>query len=337
MKNYLPQINQLPLYEQNAEERSLHQAFLEEDERDRVAYYRIGDNEACAVSCSKCYFSMNIKSVVSINNIDYTVKAIYINHETESIITLPDTVESIYGAEKISKANYPPECVFDLGSDNHPYFVFKNGCWFSKDGEDLIYGCLDKSVDTLPEGIKTIHNLYHTEKVFPSLTIPASVEKICRLVGNYGNLEFMGTLPEFTDGAFDNDKIERIRVFTPKSDSPEKSIDTLLSVPEIIEKSYRRHEDNILFLSHPMTFTVPKAKGYIALTRADFEHDGDTLLVNTNWIATISPRKFNRAEGDVVGSVILIGLIGNDKQTVATYKVYETPDFIDTLIAGVQE
>lgn len=311
-------------------------SFVFNDDRCHITYLRINDTEACAVVHLKYnFYGTCVESEVSGNDSKtYVVRVIVIraNAKLDNLF-IPNTVCSIYGAENVFSFDRQPICL-ELEDDN-PFFEYRGKNLFSKDGEDLIRGYLDDGKEPSLDGVKTIHALgWHHGQVV-SCRIPASVNKICRLFGKFSNVTFDGVIPEFSQNALKGAEMETITVFTSKDENPAASVRALMDVPFL--EGYRRRDD-ILFASHATTLAVPKAKGYIALTRADFEHDGDTLFVNTSWIATFCPKTYRRSDVDVHGSKLLIGLHGdNDNIRGVCYDVYEAPDEIDEQIACVQK
>lgn len=309
-------------------------SFVFNDDRNHITYLRINDTEACAVvHPAYRYYGTNVNDKVSdCDSKTYVVSVVMIKANVKlDNIFIPNTVCAIYGAENIFSFGHQPICL----EDDNPFFEYRGKNLFSKDGEDLIHGHLKDGNEPSLDGVKTIHALgWHHGQVV-SCRIPASVNKIGRLVGKFSSVTFEGTIPEFSPNALDGTMIESITVFTPKDENPVASVRALMDVPSL--EGYRRRDD-ILFASHATTLAVPKSKGYIALTRADFEHDGDTLFVNTSWIATFSPKTIRRSDIDVQGSKLLIGLHGeNDNIRGVCYDVYESPEEIDEQIAYIQE
>jgi len=310
-------------------------------EDDCILYYAINSTEACAVLAGP--YCADIKKSVSscLSDNNYTVKVVFICSEAKAhTIYIPDTVESIYGSENLSSfsSEYPK---FEI-DDNHPYFEYRanNNCLFSKDGEDLIYGRFDGNFDSALVGVKTIHKAILRENTKTTLVIPASITKINKLEGTFTNVTFEGSLPTFEDKALENAEINTIEVYTPKDESSPDSVNSLMRVSQIggvKYSSYRRPEEKTLFLSHTITDKNPKANGYIALTRAEFDHDGETILINTQWIASISPKKILRTDGENIGSALLVGLKGERQECCGiTYYVYESLEEIDNKIATIQ-
>ena len=332
MVDYQDILSRLPL---NADEDEVisDPSYILNDVRYPITYLRINDTEACAVVHATYSYSISVEGDVSgCDSKTYVVRVIVIkaNAKLENIF-IPNSVCTIYGAENVFSINRQNIYV----EDDNPFFEYRGKNLFSKDGEDLIHGHLKDGDEPSLDGVRTIHALgWHHEQVV-SCRIPASVNKIGRLVGKFGSVTFEGTIPEFSPDALDGTMIESITVFTPKDENHAASVRALMDVPSL--EGYRRRDD-ILFASHATTLAVPKAKSYIALTRADFEHDGDTLFVNTSWIATFSPKTIRRSDVDVQGSRLLIGLHGdNDNVRGVCYDVYESPEEIDEQIAYIQE
>ena len=333
MVDYQDILSKLPL---NADEDEIisDPSFVFNDDRYHITYLRINDTEACAVVHPEySFYGTSVESEVSGNDSKtYVVRVIVIkaNAKLDNLF-IPNTVCSIYGAENVFSFGRQSICL----EDDNPFFEYRGKNLFSKDGEDLIHGYLDDGKEPSLDGLKTIHALgWHHGQVV-SCRIPASVNKICRLFGKFSNVTFEGTIPEFSRDALSGTGIETITVYTPKDENPAASVRALMDVPTL--EGFRRR-DGILFASHSTTLAAPKAKGYIALTRADFDHDGDTLFVNTSWIATFCPKTYRRSDVDVHGSKLLIGLHGdNDNIRGVCYDVYEAPDDIDEMIEIVQK
>ena len=333
MVDYQDILSRLPL---NADEDEVisDPSFVSYDGGNHISYLKINDTEACAVVHSAySYYSTCVEGeVLDADSKSYAVRVVVIKEKAkfENLI-IPNSVCTIYGAE--NAFSFDRQSIYV--EDDNPYFEYRGKNLFSKDGEDLIHGHLKDGDEPSLDGVKAIHALgWHHGQVV-SCRIPASVNKIGRLVGKFSSVTFEGTIPEFSPDALDGTMIETITVFTPKDENPAESVRPLMDVPSL--EGYRRRDD-ILFASHATTLAVPRAKGYIALTRADFDHDGDTLFVNTSWIATFSPKTIRRSDIDVQGSRLLIGLHGeNDNVRGVCYDVYESPEEIDEQIAFIQE
>lgn len=303
-----------------------------------VAYFKINESDACAVVTSDQFEDVKLEKSIG----PYTLRLVYLM-SSRSAVHVPETVWSLYGAENWGN-QYDSPFVFEdadsmafMAGKGNPYFTFvelsRNVYWLcSADGKDLIYGIMDGNVDSKLKGVETIHSirqLHHglDAAKITSLSIPASVEKVKRIDGDFTDVTFEGVLPMFSAEALHHAKFDSVRVLTPSDRSPRESVAVL---------KRRRFEENLLFATHELTDATPKSKGYIALTNACFESDGQTLLVNTPWIATISPRTFMRSDGVVNGSVVLIGLKEGRQENGVAYDVYESPEIIDEKIAAVQ-
>lgn len=327
-----------------------HRTYIGTDDKNRsddVKYYAINGSDACAKVSVKSYREIELPDTVRSETYPvrtYTVRMVYVSSfdSNASPITIPNTVWSIYVGDR---KYIHGRILFTFA--NSPYFSIKedNGNWavFSKEEgaddvhEELIYGRLGENNDGFLNGVKIIHNL----TVDGNCCIPDSVEKIYKLSVDVESVIFEGKLPEFGIDALEDAKIDHIEVRTPKLENSRKSVDAIVNVKQTGDKTfYRRPEEDTLFAAAPHVLEFPKSKGYIALTRADFEHDGELLLVNTPWIATICPRRLLRSDGEVNGSTILIGLKdGNYNQERGggiIYNVYEDPTAIDAMIANVQ-
>lgn len=310
-----------------------------------VAYFRIDDSEACAVVIS---FESNEKGYIRLEKeIDsYTLRLVYLSiSSTRYHIYVPDTVWSIYGAENWTD-QYNSPFVFEDGDSQifmngtgSSYFKFvefnkyKNIFWLcSADGEDVIYGVSYGNIDSKLEGVKTIHYLRQWNQGYDSaeitsLSIPASVKRIKKLDGDFTDVTFKGVLPEFCEDSLKNASFNSTKVLTAYDMNPKKSVDILLR---------DRSRDKVLFAAHALTWCQPSSDGYIALTNARFDCDGETILVNTPWIATICPKNYVRSDGEVKGSVVLIGLKDGRQEHGVVYDVYESPEIIDGKIHQAQ-
>lgn len=333
MVDYQDILRKLPLNDDEDEVTS-DPSFVSNNGGNHISYLRINDTEACAVVHSEYnYYGTFVEGEVSdADSKTYAVRVVVIKEKAKfEYLFIPNTVCTIYGAENAFS--------FERQSirleDDNPFFEYRGKSLFSKDGEDLIHGHLEDGDGPSLDGVKTIYALgCHHDRVV-SCRIPASVNKICRLFGKFSNVTFEGVIPEFSQDALNGAEMETITVFTPKDENPAESVRALMDVPSL--EGFKRRND-ILFASHSTTLAVPKAKGYIALTRADFDHDGDTLFVNTSWIATFCPKTIRRSDVDVHGSRLLIGLQGeNDNVRGVCYDVYESPEEIDEQIAYIQE
>ncbi len=324
-----------------------------------VKYYAINENDACAIV--KVWGRKSEDKVELPDTVldmpdrvwqgrwagiakTYTVRMVYVSAfdvDYSAPITIPNTVWSIYVNKDINFRNVIPFTFAD-----NPYFSVieedKNWAVFSKEEglddvhEELICGRLKNSSGFL-NGVKIIHNL----TAYDDFNIPDSVEKIYKLSGSFSSVTFEGKLPEFGKDALADAVIGHIEVCTPKLENPRKSVEAIVNVKQTENETfYRRAEEDTLFAAAPHVLEFPKAKGYIALTRADFEHDGELLLINTPWIATICPKRLMRSDGEVNGSTILIGLredkYNHERGGGIFYDVYEDPMAVDAMIAPVQ-
>ena len=344
MKKYEDFVNTLPTKAllKLEEERMIYKhpaflAFSKDDDWD-IAYFKISDTEACAVVVGDKDTILN-EVVSRKGGSPYTVRMVYVLQYNNSYRTIkvPDTIWSICGVENF-KWNYE---YTPFHFNNNPYFTDEERWLFSKDGKDLIYGCYIADVGSELKDIETIHCLTRSNPdAVHTLHIPASVKKINRIDGKFSDVTFDGTLPEIAEKAFENAEFDNVAVLTPKSESSVESIAALMRVPLIYSKKCerrRRSEEYILFAKHEPTGAIPKGKGYIALTNANFECDGDPIFINTKWIATYCPKIYRKSDGYVNGSVVLIGLCeGKQEQCAVKYAVYETPEDIEWKIVAVQ-
>ena len=354
MKNYDDYLAQLPLdaltqitkfnkgFRKERIEKHPWFISFDDDSSLNVAYFKINDSEACAVVISFEYDNRYIRLEKEINA--YTLRLVYFSSSIGHHVFIPETVWSIYGAENWT-SKYGSPFVFEDGESQHfmrgtgsPYFKFiefdkhKNIFWLcSADGEDVIYGVCDGNIDSRLEGVKTIHSIRQLNKgcdsaKITSLSIPASVQRIKKLHGDFTDVTFEGVLPDFCEESLKDANFNLVKVLTPFDMSPRESIDILL----------RNRKDKVLFAAHALTQKVPKSKGYIALTNARFDCDGQTILVNTPWIATVCPKSYSRSDGDVNGSVVLIGLKDSRQEYCVAYDVYESPEIIEGKIIDTQ-
>lgn len=345
--DYLAQLPFGPAYELNRSCIRQHPLFIsfDDDESWHVAYFKIVDREACAVVISsKEHKYIKLEKEIK----GYTLRLVYLFSATEysDHVYIPETVWSIYGAENWTNM-YKSPFVFEDGEDQRlmrgtgsDYFKFvefdryDHRYWLcSADGEDVIYGVCDgsifESIDSRLKGVKTIHSIRQLNSYsapITSLSIPASVQKIKKLHGHYLNVTFEGGLPVFCAESLNKATFDRVKVLTAFDISPWESVKSLLRMENL-------SEDKVLFAAHALTQKVPVNKGYIALTNARYECDGETILVNTPWIATICPKSYLRSDGEVKGAVVLIGLMDGRQERGVVYDVYESPDVIEGKIA----
>lgn len=363
MKNYDYYLAQLPLstlasisrFNQDIviKEIKKHALFIsfDDDSSTNVAYFKINDSEACAVIINFKYKDNSRigekNSILLEEKIHtYTLRMVYLLlSSTSNYVYIPETVWSIYGAENWTNQYWPP-FVFENGINprwmkgkGSQYFKFiefdsdKQIYWLcSADGEDVIYGVCDGNIDSKLDGVKTIHCIRQLHRGSDSvkkmsLSIPASVEKIKKIEGNFTEVTFEGVLPELCEESLKEVKFNLAKVLTPFDMSAKKSVDILLG---------DRLKEKILFAAHSLTQKVPANKGYIALTNARYDCDGQTILVNTPWIATICPKSYSRSDGEVKGSVVMIGLKDGRQEFGVAYDVYESPEVIEGKIVNAQ-
>lgn len=340
MKNYDDYLAQLPLGAYiNKGELEGHPKFIsfDDDSSWNVAYFKIDETDACAVIISSNDFEEDcIRLKKEINT--YTLRLVYLlSSLSRSYVFIPETVWSIYGAENWTN-HYRPPFVFENGS-HHRYFKFvefdsdKHIYWLcSSDGEDVIYGVSNGDIYSKLEGVKTIHSLRQLHRGYDSakithLSIPASVERIKRIEGDFQEVTFEGELPKLCDESLKHATFNRAKVLTAFDLSPKESVDIILR---------NLSREKVLFAAHSLTQKVPANKGYIALTNARFDCDGQTILVNTPWIATICPKSYLRSDGEVKGAVVLIGLKDSRQEHGVAYDVYESPEIIEKKIVEAQ-
>ena len=322
-----------------------HPLFIsfDDEKNENVAYFKINDTEACAVVMSHNDPHHYIRLEKEING--HTLRLVYLwsaegNAYDKNYVFIPETVWSIYGAENWTNPYYPPfvfetkdrprdmEVIesqyfkyveFDV--DNHIYWLI------SADGEDVIYGVCNGNIDAKLEGVKTIHCIrqLHRGSDSAKISIPSSVEKIKKLHGDFTVVTFEGVLPVFCEESLKEAEFNLVKVLTPFDMSPRKSVDILL-----------RERTDVLFAAHALTQKIPEPNGYIALTNARFDCDGQTILVNTPWIATICPKSYLRSDGEVKGAVVLIGLKDSRQEHGVAYDVYESPEIIEGKIVDAQ-
>ena len=346
MKNYDDYLAQLPLGAYiNKGELEGHPKFIsfDDDSSWNVAYFKIDETDACAVIISNDSKEDNcIRLKKEINT--YTLRLVYLlSSLSRSYVFIPETVWSIYGAENWTN-NYWPPFVFE--NEDHPRYMEGNGSQYFKyiefdyhkdiywlcsaDGEDVIYGVSDGNIDSKLNGVKTVHHIRQRNRgsdsaKISSLTIPASVKSIKKLHGDFTDVTFEGVLPELCSESIKDATFNLVKVFTPYDMSSRESIDILL----------RKNKD-VLFAAHALTQIIPEPKGYIALTNARFDCDGQILLVNTPWIATICPKNYLRSDCEVKGAVVLIGLKDSRQEHGVAYDVYESPEIIEKKIVEAQ-
>ena len=348
MKNYDDYLAQLPLGNSiNKGRLEEHPWFIsfDDDSSRNVAYFKINETDACAVVISG--YSKEDHCIRLKNDINsYTLRLVYLwSSNSDSFVYIPETVWSIYGAEKWTNDYWPP-FVFETGNNprwmdgqGSQYFNFvefdgdEHIYWLvSTDGEDVIYGVCDGNIDAKLKGVKTIHCLRQLNQGYDSakktsLSIPASVERIKKIDGDFTEVTFEGTLPELYKESLKNTTFNQVKVLTAFDMSPKDSVNLLLKG---ISK------DKLLFAAHSLTKKKPESKGYIALTNARFDCDGETILANTPWIATICPKTYSRSDEEVKGSVVLIGLKDSRQEYGVTYDVYESPEIIEKKIVNAQ-
>ena len=209
MVDYQDILSRLPL---NADEDEVisDPSYILNDVRYPITYLRINDTEACAVVHATYSYSISVEGDVSDGDSKtYVVRVIVIkaNAKLDNIF-IPNSVCTIYGAENVF--SFDRQTIYV--EDDNPYFEYRGKNLFSKDGEDLIHGHLKDGDEPSLDGVRTIHALgWHHEQVV-SCRIPASVNKIGRLVGKFSSVTFEGTIPEFSPDALDGTMIESITV-----------------------------------------------------------------------------------------------------------------------------
>jgi len=355
MNHYEDFLQTLPLDAVNIDVFIAHESYMTKDETNNVIYYRINDTDACAVVTGinkDCPWRISIEREVAHSRLfDFDdsdsiskipVRMVYFHKSNKcSYFDIPDTVCSILGSENVDNYRYQP-----FSFENNQYFEIIDGWVYSADGEDLIYGRWQGSFNDKLHGVKTIHNIApgYEHDSFLSLNVPSSVEKIIKITdGYFSSVIFEGKLPEFAEGALKDVSIEDIAVYTRYRENNPNAVKALMMVPKDNDthrygKNYwRRTEESTLFAPAEPVIKTPVAKGYIALTNARFDCDGDPVLINTQFIATICPKTVRRCDYKAEGSTILIGLEKDGQETRGIwYDVYEDPDMIDSLIAGAQ-